>query len=180
MKCILVVMTLLLAACSTTKNADGSTQVTLHLASAMQNLQQSLLPSASVAPVTPKAMPPAPASQAWSDKELKNFQKLFECRSGVDNELLQASLKKIGGFDSFTFNLPIKVFGHTPSKLTLFYSGEGIYRTYVKGQTEAALAKSAGIKKTKDGYYKSFDWSYLKVDTYEGTYYECNVNFERY
>lgn len=177
MKYVLVFVSLLLAACSTTKNADGSTQVTLHLASAAQSLQQSLFPSAAVAA---QEKPAAPVAQNWTDKELKNFQKLFECRSGVNYDLLHASLKRYGDPDDYTLSLPIKIFGHASSKFTLFFSGEGIFRTYVKGQTEAALAKSAAIKKSKNGYYKSYDWRYLKVDTYEGTYYECNVNFERY
>lgn len=70
MKYRVVLISLLLAACSTTKNADGSTQVTLHLASAAKGLQQSLFPRAAVA--VPEK-PAAPVAQNWTEKELKNF-----------------------------------------------------------------------------------------------------------
>lgn len=194
MKTVLLILSFMLAACSTTKNADGSTQVTLHLANLTQEIQRSLSPNA-VFPIpeasskkTPSAGPAASRPVIkMTAKDIKNFQKLFECRDGADFYAIVMSLEKYAVRESpdsesliLMGPLPVKVFGHEVAKATMFSSGEGIYRTYIDNKSVQALAKSAGIKKSKNSYIKYLDWRLLSVGDYEGVYYECSVNYERY
>jgi hypothetical protein len=192
MKMLVAALAVLLASCTTTQNADGSTQVTLHLAKLSQDLRESLLPAppqaASNSAAAPKTVSTsvkvASPKVAISAKALKDLQDVFECREQKSNfsfdKVLYPYATSEPDSDSYTLKVPITVFGHKVSKATVFLSGEGIYRAYIPGQSLVALAKSAGLKKTKDGYVRHMDWRSLSVENYEGIYYQCSVNYERY
>jgi hypothetical protein len=192
MKMLVAALAILLASCTTTQNADGSTQVTLHLAKLSQDLRESLLPtppqvaSKPAAVVKPVHTPAKTATPkvAISAKALKELQDVFECREHKSNFNFEKALFPYATMDprtdTYTLKVPITVFGHKASKATVFLSGEGIYRTYIPGQSIATLAKSAGLKRTKNGYVRYMDWRSLSVEDYEGIYYQCSVNYERY
>lgn len=144
MKTVLLILSFMLAACSTTKNADGSTQVTLHLANLTQEIQRSLLPTVSVpsapiaaaestettaistAPSTPSASFPMVCSGHKNKKSCEpSLQALFECR--LPNQA--AAMTRLKGVRAYGLSRklqtpqellkPLKLFGQPIREVTL-------------------------------------------------------------
>lgn len=119
---------------------------------------------------------PATAS-AMTASERQNLVKLFECQSGVNYELLDATMDKYGisySAEPYRLKTPLTVFGLPIQTITIFReSGEDAYRAFTKGVTQPQMILAARLKKGQWGFARNTKAGVIRVENYNGLHFEC-------
>lgn len=119
---------------------------------------------------------PSTAS-AMTASERQNLVKLFECQSGVNYDLLDATMEKYGisySAEPYRLKTSLTVFGLPIQTITIFReSGEDAYRAFTKGVTQPQMILAARLKKGQWGFARNTKAGVIRVENYNGLHFEC-------
>lgn len=118
-------------------------------------------------------------ASAMTASERQNLVKLFECQSGVNYDLLDATMEKHGISNSaepYRLKNPITVFGLPIQTIKIFReSGEDSYRAFTQGVTQSQMILAARLKKGQWGFERSTKVGVITVEDYDGLSFKCVV-----
>ncbi|MDZ4298802.1 MAG: hypothetical protein U1A04_10855 [Moraxellaceae bacterium] len=116
-------------------------------------------------------------ASAMTASELQNLVKLFECQSGVNYELLDATMDKYGisySAEPYRLKTPLTVFGLPVQTITIFReSGEDAYRAFTQGVTQPQMILAARLKKGQWGFARNTKAGVVRVENNNGLHFEC-------